>query len=450
MFEYIKNRKIQLFVMLFAFQALFILARGLLIGNNAATNIYELIIATAPDFFILVIFSIGLLMFIKNDFKSEKIVFFDVLILIFFVSNILLGIILANNILYSFYAIRLTYLPMLMYYSIRFYCSSYRYSDYKSILDGIFNWYILFAICFLILYLFFPKVDISLVKFVGGEINYYIIRRMGGVFFSPVGWGTFMAAAAIYYFVKLNSNFSASNLIVFCLFWFCLILSVSRGAIISFYVGCVLVCFLTKQFKPFLKALLVPLIIFLIYGFFNPPALSLLGFVSTSSIETMQGTGEENKKIVLSEADGNLVKGIQNTRVKFWKLSLRDFTRNPMGYGLGKAGHIGNRFFSSPSQRKNASIYSTDGWYLKLANETGIWGLITYLVIFIFHLYFILKNSILLKNELFLFSFVLFVMIAIQNVMSNVLDFYSFACFYWLVVALVYNLKQNIENEVEI
>jgi hypothetical protein len=41
-------------------------------------------------------------------------------------------------------------------------------------------------------------------------------------------------------------------------------------------------------------------------------------------------------------------------------------------------------------------------------------------------------------------------MIAIQNIMSNVLDFYSFACFYWLVVALVYNLKQNIENEVGI
>ena len=90
MFEYIKNRKIQLFVLLFAFQALFILFRGLLIGNNTATNIFELIIATAPDFFICLIFSIALIKFNKDDFKSEKIVLFDVLILIFFVSNILL------------------------------------------------------------------------------------------------------------------------------------------------------------------------------------------------------------------------------------------------------------------------------------------------------------------------------------------------------------------------
>jgi hypothetical protein len=450
MFEYIKNRKIQLFVLLFAFQALFILFRGLLIGNNTATNIFELIIATAPDFFICLIFSIALIKFIKDDFKSEKIVLFDVLILIYFVSNILLGIILANNILYSFYAIRLTYLPMLMYFSIRFYANSFGNSDYKSILDGIFNWYTLFAFIFLILYLFFPEIDTASVRFVGGKVNYYIIRRMGGIFFSPVGWGTFMAAGAIYYFIKFNSKFSIYTLLVFCLFWFCLILSVSRGAIISFYFGSLMVCYFTKQYKPFLKALLFTSAIFFTYGFFNPPTLSLIGFVSSSSIETMNGTGEENHEIILSEADGNLVKGIQNTRVKFWKLSLRDFTRKPMGYGLGKAGHIGNRFFSSPTQRKNAAIYSTDGWYLKLANETGIWGLVTYLVIFIFHLYFILKNSILFKNELFLFSFVLFVMIAIQNVMSNVLDFYSFACFYWLVVALVYNLKQNIENEVGI
>ena len=64
------------------------------------------------------------------------------------------------------------------------------------------------------------------------------------------------------------------------------------------------------------------------------------------------------------------------SRVDLWLGAFNDFINNPMGYGLGKAGHVAVRFFGKLSNE--AATYSTDGWYLKLANETGIWGLFSY------------------------------------------------------------------------
>lgn len=366
------------------------------------------------------------------------------------VSNVILGILLSQNIVYAIYAVRLSYLPFAAFFILRFNAHSLNLSAYQNFFKRLFNWYFAFAVISLLVYIFFPKIDVSLVKLVGGRVNFYVIRRMSGVFFSPVLWGTFMSTAAIYTFTKLNDKFNYRDLIIFCVFWFSMVLSVSRGAIVSFYIGALIICFITKKYLPFFKTLAACSLIYTVFSLINPLGLSLIGFVSSSSVHTLNDGGEENGKIELFEADSILVKDIKSTRIKYWALSYQDFKNKPMGYGLGKAGHIGNRFYNTPTLRKEAAIYSTDGWYLKIANETGIWGLLSYLAIFVIHLIFFIKNSQLLKHQLFLFSFVLFVMITIQNLMSNVLDFYSFSCFYWLTIALVYNIKYQINNEPQI
>ncbi len=433
---------LKLLIFLFVFQALFIISRSALIGSNSSQNITEVLLSILPD---LILVSIFIYAFLKSI--KIKLIYFDYLITILFASNILLGVVLAQDIIHSIYAIRLSYLPMLTYFIFRIASNSIKKQDYLFFFEALFNWFLIFAILSLVLYLFFPAVDIKLIGFVGGNVNYYVIRRMSGIFFSPVLWGTFMSASAIYTFIKLNNTFKYKDLIIFAIFWFSMILSVSRGAIVSYYIGAVIVCLYSRQYKPFLKSIAVSCIVFTVYTLFNPMALSLIGFVSHSSVAIINDSGDENTKIELYKADSALVKDIKSTRIKYWVLSYRDFIEKPSGYGLGKAGHIGNRFYNTADLREKAAIYSTDGWYLKIANETGIWGLFSYFSFFLIHFIFFLKHTNLLKNQLILFSFVIFLMISIQNIMSNVLDFYSFSCFYWLTIALVYNIHQSSEYE---
>ncbi len=436
---------VQLLVFLFVFQAIFIFLRSLLIGSASSTNLFELLISVIPDVLIILLFIKSLFQVYKNGIEKGTM---DYFVLLFFVSNIIYGILIANNLLHSIYAIRLSYLPILMYFAIRFYDSSLSLSDYTSFLDSTTKWYFAFAIVSLFVYLFLPDLDVDSIKFVGGHVNYYVIRRMSGIFFSPVLWGTVMAAGSIYGYIKLNSDYSIKNLIVFCTFWSCLILSVSRGAIIPFYLGIFIVCMVYKKYLVFIKTIVITTVIFGIYCIFVPDATSIVGFISKSSVQTMKDSKVENAKAAaIQNEDTTEANQTISTRAKYWTISIEDFKNRPMGYGLGKAGHIGNRFYNSPKFKNEASIYSTDGWYLKLANETGIWGLLSYLLIFIAHSYFFFKKSELLKNEIILFSFVIFIMVAIQNFMSNVLDFYSFSCLYWLTIALVYNIEKKLRNE---
>ena len=126
-----------------------------------------------------------------------------------------------------------------------------------------------------------------------------------------------------------------------------------------------------------------------------------------------------------------------------------------LGDGLGKSGHVAARF-SDPLQGQNAavsskvSIASTDGWYLKLANETGIWGLFSYFILsgtlFIVSIKYMIKNSF----GLYSFLFTLFVIVNIENITSNVLDFYLFSYLYWFLLGvMIFYLKlknQEVKN----
>ena len=132
-----------------------------------------------------------------------------------------------------------------------------------------------------------------------------------------------------------------------------------------------------------------------------------------------------------------LEKGV--TRVDLWMKAFADFKEHPLGYGLGKAGHVATRFFGKNSSE--ASVSSTDGWFLKIAGETGLWGLSTY---FFLAVSFIVRSLNYIRNKsysLFHFLLILFVVVNIQCLVSNVIDFYLLSYLFWLSLGLAENIK---------
>lgn len=401
--------------------------RSAIIGSQTATNLLDILISISPEIILSAIF---LLVFYKYliGFKFSK---FDILLALFFISNVIIGLILSDNLKISVFGFRLTYLPIITYFIVRFNKSDIEKEyTFDKILTSISRWYVVAAIIGLLLYFVFPNFEQVLMKAASAKNSYYYVRRMGGLFLSPVVWGTFCSITGLYMYIKYSQTKKISHLLGYLILWFCMILSVSRGAIVPFYIGLFLLTISFKWYRQFIVTTALSVIIFVSYSLYEPLAPNLIGFVSSSSVETIDRISSDEAANVISDEDTADVSGINNTRAKFWALSLRSFKKNPCGYGLGKAGHVANKYKSILKDSKNASIYSTDGWYLKLINETGVWGGITYFVLFISIAAMCYKNYKRLKNNvIFLYCLVVFIIVAIQNIVSNVLDFYSFPHF---------------------
>ena len=115
--NYILNNIIGFFI----FQSLFITLRILLIGSNGSTNIYEFFISSLPELFALYILLIVLINKSRN-FNIINFSLFDKFIIIFIFSNIILGTYLSGNIKLSLYAIRMSYFPIIFYFSLFNFC----------------------------------------------------------------------------------------------------------------------------------------------------------------------------------------------------------------------------------------------------------------------------------------------------------------------------------------
>jgi len=131
----------------------------------------------------------------------------------------------------------------------------------------------------------------------------------------------------------------------------------------------------------------------------------------------------------------SLEKGV--TRVEMWKSGFENLKEHPFGRGLGMTGHIGTRFKNSETQK--VDIFSTDGWFLKLANETGLWGLFSYMVLTLAYIAVVIKRIIKKKDLLLFFLLLFFIVFNIQNIGSNVLDFYLFSYLFWLLMGVAVN-----------
>jgi hypothetical protein len=417
--NYFKENNLLLF---FVFVTFFPTVRMLLTGSDASTNILEYFISVLPE-----IFFFGILFFNSIEwFKNGVVKFhlFDKLIIFYITYNLIVGLIMANDFGMSIYAIRLTYLPMLIYFIASF--SMLNFVKIELSIQKVFSFFVWIGIIGMLLYFVFPTIQhYFLYEASNGIIAEYFIIRMTSVLWTPVVFSSIMAASILYYFYKYLVENKRIHLLHLAILFICLFLSVSRGAMIAITFGIVVLGFLKMDFKKLAVMILLEIATFSLVGFYVSNPIEFGSWIVSSSKETVE-----------------MKKGV--TRVDLWEKSNKDLLSHPFGLGLGKAGHVAARFHSKND--KKASTSSTDGWYLKLMLETGYIALAFY---FLIALFFALKWWNYFRKygfDILTFIFVLGLVVNVQNLVSNVLDFYLFSYFYWFIIGIFVLKLKRISN----
>ncbi len=386
--------------------------RLLLIGGEEMKNGFEFFITALPDFLAFGCLLFALLLMIKNKFLFSP---FDKIILFFILFNSVYGFILSRNIFISAQGFRVTYLPVLFYFTGRLLNEK---DAEKNFSDKIFSWFILFGVIGLILHFCFRNFEIHLITLAGRTQSEYFIPRIGSLVLMPVLFATLMAIACLYFYYQLLTGKKILNYLFIAVLWSCIFLSVSRGPIIAFIAGFLFLTFIFREWK--ISALVFTIIIFVssFWSFLLVGSLTPLAWLFSSAADT-------------------LTFGENITRVELWKHSIHDFIQRPWGYGLGHAGVTAIRFLKGATTP--AAVYTSDGWFLKIACETGVLGLLSYL--FLAGKYFFSGIKIIssTKNSFFVFTFSIFILINAQCVVGNTLDFYPLISLYWLFIGMSAN-----------
>jgi len=301
--------------------------------------------------------------------------------------------------------------------------------DLERLFHGFFKLLVFVAIIGFIIYFFLPQIHVYFHKIGNGDEP--IVQafagfiRMTSIFWTPVVFAMIMLCAFCYWTYRYFKTGNLFALIFSLITVNAVFFSVSRGPMIASFVVLVILLFMGENRK--FKWLMVSLILLelAIFYLFVPQFSELMEwfFVSSKETASLEST---------------------NTRVGLWVEVMNSIKHNPMGLGLGKAGHTAVQLF--PPDTPGVSLASTDGWYFKLMIETGIPALVMYLgmalMFFIRIIQYIRKNA----WDFVSVIFVIFVAAGLVNIVSNTLDFYLFSYFYWLLLGLfVMKLKQEIK-----
>lgn len=409
----------------FIFASLFLTIRLLWIGSEASDSAGEFLISMLPELFVAGL-TVYFATWIFKNRRLQRFHFLDWFILFYIVSNVVLGTFLAHDLKLSLYAVRMSYLPMIFYFFTAF--SDAGKPELEKLTGWIFALMVGIAVTGLILYFGFYDTMMYMIGKATDEAAAYFIVRMTSIFWTPVHFATFMAVTLLYFFYRSTRKMSWQNVSIQAIVSICVFMSVTRGAMIVLVIGLILLTCLLKSWKAFLYTLLIMTGSFLLVSFYISGPVEFLHWIVSSTGETV-----------------GMKKGV--TRVDLWMDAVASFKKRPFGQGLGKAGHVAARFFDENS--KEASVTSTDGWFLKLANETGIWGLATYFVLSLSLFIASVKHMLKHGAGFYGFLFTVFIIVNIQNLVSNILDFYMFSYFYWLLAGImVYHLKTSKKDEI--
>lgn len=417
-YNYLKKNQLSIFLSVLVF---FPTIRLLVIGSSHASGM-GLVLSLLPELLFGIILLFTVTQFIKS--KNRTFSLLDKLVLGYFLFNVLLGVYLAHNLKASVYGFRLSYLPMLAYFVGSFYWE--RSVDIEKLFKGFFKILVLIAIIGFLLYFVFPDLHLYFHRMTTDKPiaqAFGSIIRMTSILWTPVVFGALMMAAFCYWIYDYFRTESKWALLYIFIVGIALILSISRGPILASIIGFILLCFLCRNFKRIItvSGVLVLAIGVTVLALTNQ--LQMFGWILKSSSETM-----------------SLEKG--NTRVDLWYEVINTVQHNPMGLGLGKAGHAAVQNF--PPGTPGVSFASTDGWYFKLMLETGVLSLALYLVMALFFFIAIIKYIRRNSFDFVSFIFIMFVTVGLVNLVSNVLDFYLFSYLYWLILgAFALRLKQE-------
>jgi hypothetical protein len=389
--------------------------RVAILGKENASGFFEYFVSAIPDLMILGCLTYSIF-HLRNSFSSILQNRTDQIILFVLGSNLLVGTLLSGDAKLIILGVRLSYIPILFYFIARFISLENFKENFEIWLHHTMVWFSSVAFVGFILYYFFPSTDLALNNWVGGQQGEYFIRRMNSLFFSPTTNGIYCCIGSLYFLQNTLRKFTFLNLIFFSINFWCLLLTVSRGSIISFALILPIICIIYFDWKKVITILGLITLIFFSALFSVGLSLSNFSWVFTSTAETI-GL-EENI-----------------TRVELWKRTYNDLKEKPFGYGIGKSGWIAYRFLKD-SKIKSAYL-ATDGWYLKIANETGLFGLISFLILFAYLVFRMLADGA--GDKIFLLLFLLIVLLV--NLVSNVLDYFLFNSLFWFLMGASENFQ---------
>jgi O-antigen ligase len=404
---------------------LFPILRVALLGKENASGFFEYLVAAIPD--LLIIGFLGYLIFqVRNSLSMILKNRLDRIVLFVLTFNLFIGTLLSGELKLITLGVRLSYIPILFYFVSRLISWDKFKENFEIWLYQIMLWFSLVALVGFILYYFFSSAEITLNNWVGGQQGAYFIRRLNSLFFSPTTNGIYCCIGSLYFLQNALRKITFLNLLFLAINFWCLLLTVSRGSIISFAIILPIVCIIYFDWKKVISVIGLITLIFFSALYSVGLSLSNFSWVFTSTSET----------IVLED---------NVTRVELWKGTFNDLKEKPFGYGIGKSGWIAYRFLKD-SKLKSAYL-ATDGWYLKIANETGVFGLITFLFLFAYMVFRMLAEGSGDKALLFLF-FVLFVVLMV-NLVSNVLDYFLFNSLFWFFMGASENIILSKKSPIE-
>lgn len=405
----------------FVFGSLFPTFRVWMIGTETASGSFQFIISVLPEIFLIFLLFLLFIHISKyegSNHSNFSFTLFDGIVISYLVINLILGFAIGGDFKLSLYAVRLTYLPVIFYFFGR-YINPFDKTLLNEFLHWILYWLVGISLIGIILYFGFSSATASIIKWSGGKLMAYHIPRMTSIFWTPVVFASFVSLGALFSYFNIQLKNEFKYYVFFVVFCSCLFFCVSRGPLFAFLIGFVSLSVIFKQWKKIF--ICVPLIISL-YLFFTVTIDSfdkIISWVFSSTVDTML-----------------VKKGI--TRAELFIKTVHDLQTNPFGFGFGKAGILATRFFREDIP--GISYYSTDCWYLKIACETGILGIISYMVLIVAHGWSVAKYLVKNKKEgLLIFIFIFFILFNIENIVHNLPDFFLLSNFYWLMIGFAQN-----------
>ncbi|MFM2226352.1 MAG: hypothetical protein RJA07_2554 [Bacteroidota bacterium] len=423
----IKNiKQPSLLLTLFIFLCAFPTIRYVVVGRDSI-SIFDYLFSSLPD-----VLSIGVIMFSMISFfaknKTLSLSKIDKIFIGYFLFSIIYGCILSRDIKACILGFRLSYLPMLFYF-VGKYIDESKENFSKKYLDPIFSLFGVIGLVGFFLYFFVPAWNMKIIGNITGAVNQYLIVRMTSIFWTPVVFGTSMGFTLLYFVHKyfVSEKITKLNWIFISFSWFGLVLSVSRGPIICFVLMMLLMFYVFKNTQKTLRILILFICLYVISILFASLQQQILynGGNFFSLFYNMV-----NFTVKSAAETATMEQGL--TRVELWQRSWISFVQQPWGYGLGKSGHIAWRLFKNTNIP--SSPYSTDGWYLKLLGETGILGAAFFSVLLFYFANRIKKMRLLFDKSITTFLVLLFIFVLIQNIVSNVVDYYCIAPLFYMLL----------------
>lgn len=382
----------------------------------------ESLVTILPELLTAGLFILSAIYAFVNRTSLFKWFWFDYLVAFFFAFNVIYGFVISDWDYQAFLSFRMTYLPVLFYFVGRMYWEQKRGMIFQS-LNGLFYAYVGLAIAGLVLYFVFPDYQNRLILATGNLVGEYFIVRMVSLVLTPILFALLLVFSCFYFYDKIITRNDWKNYLIFWLLWLCLVFSVSRGATLAFFISFIFMSFVYKKPKTTIVTMSGMAIILIAVSFYATGSFEFIKWICYSAADTM-----------------NMEKDV--TRVNRWLVTYHDFLDQPYGYGFGKTGAVAFRYYLNHPEVK-AAVYSTDGWYLKMACENGLAGLLSYLVLAGSYFFMMIKKVFKSDDSLLLVPFAIFMMVNIQAVVSNTLDFYPYTLLYWLLIGFSVNSIRN-------